>query len=177
MERLPAALIAAALLFFSCGTKDADPNEAIGGTFVGHAYPETPVVDSTVRTENNHMLTFKAYDLGNDARFVVFVQQGRSGAYYRGNIRLSIEDPMGNVYTHYHNTEGEAIDKPVMWTRRVPGLHVATVSFKVAGDEYARAAFEVPLVREPVSGFLTIGVGMGILVLVALAVFLIKRRG
>ncbi len=159
----------------SCSTVP-DENEVVGGTFVGYTYSEQAVVDATVETEANYTLTFRAFDLGGDARFIVYIQRESTGSYYAGVIRLSIEDPHGNVYTHYHSTEGEAIDKPIIWPRRTPGLHHVSVEFLLSQDEYARTNFEVPLIREPVSGILIIGISLGILAAVASVVLLIRRR-
>jgi len=166
------------LLIFAvpgCNTAPADEQVA-GGTFVGYTFSERAVVDQVLDMEAGNTLTFKAYDLGGDARFVVYVQRKVSGEYYAGVIRLGIVDPQGNVYTHYHSAEAEAIDRPIMWTRRVAGIHNVEVEFSVRGDQKTRASFEVPLIREPVSGFLVAGVSLGVLVLVAMAVVLIRKR-
>ena len=88
-----------------------------GGTFVGYTFSEQPVVDEALEMEAGYTLTFRAYDLGGDARFVVYVQRKVSGEYYAGVVRAGIVDPQGNVYTHYHSAEAEAIDRPIMWTR------------------------------------------------------------
>ena len=154
----------------------SDDDQVAGGTFVGYTFSEQPVVDAALDMEAGHTLTFKAYDLGGDARFVVYVQRETSGEYYAGVIRLGIVDPQGNVYTYYHSAEAEAIDRPIMWTRRVPGLHNVEVEFAVRGDQKTRAAFEVPLIREPVSGVLVAGLSLGVLALVAMAVVLIRKR-
>lgn len=166
------------LLLFSvlaCGTVP-DENEIAGGTFVGYTFSEQPVVDTAVELEADYELIFKAYDLGGDARFAVYARRKTSGDYFSGVIRLSIEDPEGNVFTHYHSTEGEAIDRPIMWSRRIAGVHRVSVGFQLGVNTYARASFEVPLIREPVSGFLVAGTSLGVLVLVVLAVALIRRR-
>ncbi len=159
----------------SCSTAPDDDNVA-GGTFVGYTYSEQAVVDAALDMEPGYTLTFKAFDLGGDARFVVYVQREISGDYYAGVIRLGIEDPNGNVYTHYHSAEAEAIDRPIMWTRRVSGVHNVEVEFVVLGGGKARATFEVPLIREPVSGTLVVGISLGLLVLVGIAVVLIRKR-
>ncbi len=159
----------------ACNTAPDDDTVA-GGTFVGYTFSEQAVVDAAIEIETGYTLTFKAYDLGGDARFIVYVQREFSGEYYAGVIRLGIEDPNGNVYTHYHSAEAEAIDRPIMWTRRASGVHNITVEFVVLGGEKAHATFEVPLIREPVSGFLVIGISLGVLVLVAMAVVLIRKR-
>ena len=151
-------------------------DQVAGGTFVGYTFSEQPVVDEALEMEAGYTLTFRAYDLGGDARFVVYVQRKVSGEYYAGVVRLGIVDPRGNVYTHYHSAEAEAIDRPIMWTRRVPGVHNVEVEFNVRGDQKTRAAFEVPLIREPVSGYLVAGVSLGVLALVAMTVFVIRKR-
>ena len=153
-----------------------DDNEVAGGTFVGYSFSEQAVVDAAIEVEADYTLTFKAYDLGGDARFVVYVQREISGEYFAGVIRLGIEDPDGNVYTHYHSAEAEAIDRPILWKRRVSGVHNISVEFAPRGDKIARATFEVPLSREPVSGFVVIAISVGVLLLVAIAVFLIRKR-
>ena len=147
-----------------------------GGTFVGYSFSEQAVVDTALDMEAGYTLTFKAYDLGGDARFVVYVQRKVSGEYYAGVIRLGIVDPQGNVYTYYHSAEAEAIDHPIMWTRRVPGVHNVEVEFNVRGDEKVRTSFEVPLIREPVSGILVAGVSLGVLVLAGLTLVFMRRR-
>ncbi len=158
-----------------CNSAPAD-DQVAGGTFVGYTFSEQAVVDAALDMEAGHTLTFRAYDLGGDARFVAYVQRKISGEYYAGVLRLEIVDPQGNVYTHYHNAEAEAIDRPIMWTRRVPGVHNVEVEFSARGDEKARATFEVPLIREPVSGYLVVGASLGVLLLVAMAVVLIRKR-
>lgn len=168
------------LFFLTCAVLACntvpDDEQVAGGTFVGYTFSEQAVVDAALEMAGGYTLTFKAYDLGGDARFIIYVQREVSGEYYAGVIRLGIEDPEGNVYTYYHSAEAEAIDQPIMWTRRVPGVHNITVEFAVRGEEKARATFEVPLIREPVSGFLVIGISLGVLVLVAMAVVLIRKR-
>ena len=171
--RFAILLTTAALI--CCGTVP-DEDHVAGGTFVGYTYSEQAVVDVFMEIEPAYTLTFKAYDLGGNARFVVYAQLKGTGTYYPGVIRLSIEDPDGNMFTHYHDTVGEAIDRPILWTRRVPGIHNASVEFPLGGGKYARATFEVPLIREPVSGFLVAGISLGALVLVAMAVVLIRKR-
>lgn len=153
-----------------------DEDHVAGGTFVGYTYLEQAVVDVSLEMEPAYTLTFKAYDLGGNARFIVYAQREGTGEYYPGVIRLSIEDPNGNMFTHYHDTVGEAIDRPILWTRRVPGIHNASIEFSIGRDMYARATFEVPLIREPVSGFLVAGVSLGVLVLAGLTLVLIRRR-
>ena len=93
----------------SCSS-EPDAREVIGGTFVGYTYSEQPVVETKVEVEYGYTLTFKAYDLGGETRFVVYAQRENTGDYYSGLIRLGIEDPQGNAFTFYHNTEGDAID-------------------------------------------------------------------
>ncbi len=153
-----------------------EEEQVAGGTFVGYTFSEQAVVDTALDMEAGYTLTFKAYDLGGDARFVVYVQRKISGEYYAGVVRLGIVDPQGNVYTYYHSAEAEAIDRPIMWTRRVPGVHNVEVEFNVRGDQKVRTSFEVPLIREPVSGFLVAGVSLGVLVLAGLTLVLIRRR-
>ena len=153
-----------------------EDEQVAGGTFVGYTFSEQAVVDTALDMEAGYTLTFKAYDLGGDARFVVYVQRKISGEYYAGVVRLGIVDPQGNVYTYYHSAEAEAIDRPIMWTRRVPGVHNVEVEFNVRGDQKVRTSFEVPLIREPVSGFLVAGVSLGVLVLAGLTLVLIRRR-
>lgn len=151
-------------------------DQVAGGTFVGYTFSEQAVVDEARDMDAGYTLTFKAYDLGGDARFVTYVQRRSSGEYYAGVLRIGIVDPRGNVYTYYHSAEAEAIDRPIMWTRRVPGVHHVEVEFSARGEQKARAAFEVPLVREPVSGFLVAGVSLGVLALVAMTVVLMRKR-
>lgn len=169
------AILLTAAAFICCSTVP-DEDQVAGGTFVGYTYSEQAVVDASLEMEAPYTLTFKAYDLGGNARFVVYAQLKGSGDYYPGVIRLSIEDPNGNMFTHYHDTLGEAIDRPITWTRRVPGIHNASVEFALGNGKYARANFEVPLIREPVSGFLVTGISLGVLVLAAMAVVLIRKR-
>ncbi len=159
----------------ACSTAP-DEDTVAGGTFVGYTFSERAVVDAAIDMEANYTLTFKAYDLGGDARFIVYVQREITGEYFSGVIRLGIVDPNGNVYTHYHSAEAEAIDRPIVWTRRVPGVHNITVEFAAPGVEQAHATFEVPLIREPVSGYLVLGISAGFLILVAMAVVLIRKR-
>ncbi len=167
--------ITVAFMAKACGTTPVD-DQVAGGTFVGYTFSEQPVVDEVREIEAGYTLTFKAYDLGGDARFVVYVQQNVTGEYYAGVVRLGIVDPQGNVFTHYHSAEAEAIDRPIMWTRRVPGVHNVEVEFTVRGDQKIQAAFDVPLIREPVSGFLVAGVSLGVLALVAMTVIVIRKR-
>lgn len=162
-------------LHTGCSTAP-DPAEVIGGTFVGYTYSEQPVIDTEVEVEYGYTLTFKAYDLGGETRFVVYAQRKSTGDYYIGVIRLNIEDPDGNAYTFYHNTEADAIDKPIMWTRRTAGDHNVTIEFNLYLDEFARAGFDVPLVREPVSGLLVAGIGLALLIGVVVVVLVIRRR-
>ena len=169
------AILLTAAVFICCSTA-LDEDHVAGGTFVGYTYSEQAVVDASLEIEPVYTLTFKAYDLGGNARFIVYAQQEGTGVYYPGVIRLSIEDPNGNMFTHYHDTVGEAIDRPILWTRRVPGIHNASIEFSIGGGKYARATFEVPLIREPVSGFLVAGVSLGVLVLAGLTLVLIRRR-
>lgn len=166
---------AVAVTALACSTNPGE-DQVAGGTFVGYTFSEQPVVDEALEMEAGYTLTFKAYDLGGDARFVVYVQRMVSGEYYAGVVRLGIVDPQGNVYTHYHSADAEAIDRPIMWTRRVPGVHNVEVEFNVRGDQKTRAAFEVPLIREPVSGYLVAGVSLGVLALVAMTVIVIRKR-
>jgi len=188
MRRAPVALrlfvagarcMPATLLLLLTGLSCSSAPEAanvVGGTFVGYTYSEQAVVDQAIETEGGYTLTFRAYDLGGEARFVAYAQREISGAYYLGIIRLGIEDPAGNVFTHYHNADAEAIDRPIMWNRRVPGVHRVTVEFVVRGDQISESTFEAPLVREPVSGLLVLGVSLGVLFVAALAVILVRRR-
>ncbi len=169
------AILLTAAVFICCSTA-LDEDHVAGGTFVGYTYSEQAVVDASLEIEPAYTLTFKAYDLGGNARFIVYAQREGTGVYYPGVIRLSIEDPNGNMYTHYHDTVGEAIDRPILWTRRVPGIHNVSIEFSIGRDKYARATFEVPLIREPVSGFLVAGVSLGVLVLAGLTLVLIRRR-
>ncbi len=169
------AILLTAAVFICCSTAP-DEDHVAGGTFVGYTYSEQAVVDVFLEMEPAYTLTFKAYDLGGNARFIVYAQRKGTGDYYPGVIRLSIEDPDGNMFTHYHDTVGEAIDRPILWTRRVPGIHNASVEFAMGGGKYARATFEVPLIREPVSGLIVTGISLGVLVLAAMAVVLIRKR-
>ena len=154
-----------------------DANSIAGGTFVGYTFSEQAVVDTVIDVEAGYTLTFKAYDLGEDTRFIVYVQKKISGEYFAGIIRLGIEDPHGNVYTHYHSAEAEAIDRPIMWKRRTLGIHQVTVDFAVrGGSQKANATFEVPLIREPVPGSILVGITLGILIIVGLGIFLIRKR-
>jgi len=157
-------------------SSEPDAREVIGGTFVGYAYSEQPVVETKVEVEYGYTLTFKAYDLGGETRFVVYAQRAKTGDYYSGVIRLGIEDPQGNAFTFYHNTAGDAIDKPIVWTRLVTGVHIVSIEFNLYLDQYARASFEVPLVREPVSGFLIAGVGLAIFAGVVILVLVTRKR-
>ena len=170
-----AAAVTVAVAALACNGATGDEQVA-GGTFVGYTFSEQAVVDETRDMEAGYTLTFRAYDLGGDARFVTYVQRKISGEYYAGILRIGIVDPQGNVYTYYHSAEAEAIDRPITWTRRVPGVHIVEVEFSARGEQMARATFEVPLIREPVSGFLVAGVSMGVLALVALTVVLIRKR-
>ena len=141
-----------------------DANSIAGGTFVGYTFSEQAVVDTVIDVEAGYTLTFKAYDLGEDTRFIVYVQKKISGEYFAGIIRLGIEDPHGNVYTHYHSAEAE-------------GIHQVTVDFAVrGGSQKANATFEVPLIREPVPGSILVGITLGILIIVGLGIFLIRKR-
>ncbi len=178
MRGIPTGFVLAFTVAVTALACSATPGEdqVAGGTFVGYTFSEQPVVDEALEMEAGYTLTFRAYDLGGDARFVVYVQRKVSGEYYAGVVRLGIVDPRGNVYTHYHSAEAEAIDRPIMWTRRVPGVHNVEVEFNVRGDQKTRAAFEVPLIREPVSGYLVAGVSLGVLALVAMTVFVIRKR-
>ncbi len=169
------AVVTLAVTALACNGVPSDSHVA-GGTFVGYTFSEQAVVDEAREMEAGYTLTFKAYDLGGDARFVTYVQRRSTGDYYAGVLRIGITDPQGNVYTHYHSAEAEAIDRPIMWTRRVPGVHHVDVEFSVRGEQKTRATFEVPLIREPVSGFLVAGVSLGVLVLVAMTVVLMRKR-
>ena len=64
------------VLIFSMGniscSSEPDAREVIGGTFVGYTYSEQPVVETKVEVEYGYTLTFKAYDLGGETRFVVY---------------------------------------------------------------------------------------------------------
>ena len=170
-----AAAVTLAVTAPGCNGAPSD-DQVAGGPFVGYTFSEQAVVDEARELAAGYTLTFKAYDLGGDARFVTYVQRRSSGEYYAGILRIGITDPQGNVYTHYHSAEAEAIDRPIMWTRRVPGVHHVEVEFAVRGEQKASVAFEVPLVREPVSGFLVAGVSLGVLALVAMTVVLMRKR-
>lgn len=163
------------LISVGCSS-EPDEKEVIGGTFVGYTYSEQPIVETKIEVEYGYTLTFKAYDLGGETRFVIYAQREKAGDYYIGLLRLGIEDPNGNAYTFYHNSEGDAIDKPIMWTRLATGVHTVSVDFHLYLDEYARASFEVPLVREPVSGFLIAGIGLAIFAGVVILVLVIRKR-
>lgn len=173
--RIRTVFIVAMMFGLSCDTVP-DDHEIIGGTFVGYTFSEQPVVDTVVDLKVNYRLIFKAYDLGRSARFVVYVQRGESADFFLGAIRLNILDPDGNAYTYYHSPEGEAIDKPIVWPKRTTGLHHVTVDVDLYRGGEVRSTFEVPLVREPVSGFLVVGLSLGVLVLVAMAVVLVRKR-
>jgi len=63
-----------------------------------------------------------------------------------------------------------------MWTRLVTGVHIVSIEYNLYLDQYARASFEVPLVREPVSGFLIAGIGLVIFAGVVILVLVIRKR-
>lgn len=153
-----------------------DSNQLIGGKFVGYTYSEKPVVDSSVQVQFDYTIKFKAYDLGENARFVVYALKEKTADYYIGTIRLGIQDPDGNAFTHYHNTEGEPIDQPVEWKRRTSGIHKVTVSFPLPTDIVAEVNFDVPLVREPLSTTTVALVAIATLLGVVILVALIRRR-
>ncbi len=177
VRRIRIVLMVSALIGFSCNTAP-DDREIIGGTFIGYTFSEQPVVDATVDLKSNYRLIFKAYDLGESARFVVYVQRGETAGFHLGAIRLNILDPDGNAYTYYHSPEGEAIDRPIVWPKRTTGIHSVTVDAELYPAEggLVRSTFEVPLIREPVSGYLVAGISLGVLALVAMAVALIRKR-
>lgn len=154
----------------------SESNELIGGKFVGYTYSEKPVVDSAVQVQFGYTIKFQAYDLGENARFVVYALKEKTADYYLGAIRLGIVDPDGNAFTHYHNTEGEPIDQPIEWKRRTSGIHKITVSFPLPMDQVAEVAFDVPLVREPLSTVTVALLGIATLLVVALLVTFIRRR-
>lgn len=153
-----------------------DPNDSIGGKFVGYTYSEKPVVDSSVQIEFGYTIKFQAYDLGENARFVVYALKEKTSDYYIGPIRLGIHDPKGNAFTHYHNTEGEPIDQPIVWKRRTSGIHKVTVNFPLPMDQTAAVAFDVPLVREPLSTTTVAVIIITALLSVVILVALIRRR-
>jgi hypothetical protein len=165
----------ATLWGLACGSAP-DQKEVVGGTFVGYTFSESPVVDASVPTPYGYTIRFKAYDLGEDARFIVYAQQENTGDYYTGVIRLSIQDPDGNAFTFYHSTEGEPIDQPILWKRRTPGMHKVSVKIHHYADRYMEAEFDVPLVREPVSPVLVGGLVVALILGVVVFVVLIRRR-
>ena len=173
--RIRIVFMVSVLFGLSCNTAP-DDREIIGGTFIGYTFSEQPVVDTVVDLRINYRLIFKAYDLGRSARFVVYVQKGDTAEFFLGPIRLNILDPDGNAYTYYHSPEGEAIDKPIVWPSRTTGIHHVTVDVELYRGGEVRSSFEVPLVREPVSGLLVIGISLGILAFVTMAVVLIRKR-
>lgn len=165
-----------ALLYTGCQATPA-PDEAAGGKFMGYTYSETPVVDASTPVDYGYAIKFRAYDLGGDARFVVYAQREKTGEYYAGVIRLGIQDPDGNAYTFYHSTEGEPIDQPILWTRRTPGMHRVNITFSLRPDQNAEANFDVPLVFEPVSPVLIGGVIAAVVAgVIVLVLFLRKRQ-
>lgn len=174
-RRIRIVFMVSVLFGLSCNTAP-DDREIIGGTFIGYTFSEQPVVDTIVDLKVNNRLIFKAYDLGRDARFVVYVQNHATAEFFLGPIRLNILDPDGNAYTYYHSPEGEAIDRPIVWPKRTTGIHHVTVDVELYRGGEVRSTFEVPLVREPVSGFLVIGISLGILAFAALAFVLIRKR-
>jgi hypothetical protein len=167
--------IMVSLMSVSCNS-GTDEMDVVGGTFVGYTYSELPVVETKVELEYGYTLTFKAYDLGGETRFVIYAQREKDGTYYSGLLRLGIEDPQGNAFTFYHNSEGDAIDKPIIWTRLTTGVHQVSVEFHLYLDKYARASFDVPLVREPVSSVVIAGIGLAIFAGVILLVFVMRKR-
>ena len=175
VRRIRIVFMVSMLFGLSCNTVP-DDREIVGGTFIGYTFSEQPAVDATVDLKLNYRLIFKAYDLGRSARFVVYVQKGETAEFHPGVIRLNILDPDGNAYTYYHNPEGEAIDRPIVWPSRTTGIHHVTVDVELYEGADIRSSFEVPLIREPVPGYLVVGISLGALVLVAMAVVLIRKR-
>jgi hypothetical protein len=157
------------MLWAACSSSPQE-KESVGGTFVGYTYSETPIVEASVPVEYAYTIKFRAYDLGEEARFVVYAQREQTGEYYTGVIRLAIEDPDGNAFTYYHSAEAEPIDYPIVWKRRTTGTHSVEVSFPLLADKDARARFDVPLNREPVSPLIIGGIvgalALGLAVLV-----------
>ena len=104
-----------------CGKKLEAP--VTGGAYVGFVkqYSDRPVVQQTVPLDRGYEAKFWAYDRGDEAHFIVYGQQAQTGEYYVGLVRMTIEDPDGNAFTVYRNTEAEAVDEPIIWKPRRMG--------------------------------------------------------
>lgn len=171
--------IAVLLVVFCIGCRSETPDlqEAMGGKFVGYTYSETPVVEVSTPVKHGHTLKFRAYDLGEEARFVVYAQRENNGEYYTGIIRVGIQDPEGNAYTFYHSAEGDPIDRPILWKRRVAGIHRVNVKFNTQLEDYSEVNFDVPLVFEPISPVLIAGVIVALVAgVVGFVLFMRKRQ-
>jgi len=159
----------------SCQQEIQDP-PVIGGVFVGYDYSETPVVNEDVEIGSGYSLKFRAYDLGGDARLIVYAEKANSGGYYNGIIRIGIQDPDGNAFTFYRNHDAEAVDAPVMWKPRTVGIHKVTINLQVFGTNEKQASFEVPFVRQPVSLALIGGIAVALIIVIGIIGMTIRRR-
>ena len=169
------SLIGLVILFLACQTASEDP-PVLGGVFVGYTYPETPVVQEEIDVGYGYTMKFRAYDLGEEARFVVYAEKQKVGGFYNGMVRLGILDPDGNAYTIYRNHDAEAVDRPILWKPRTAGVHNVTVTLKIYGVSEKKMAFEVPLVRQPVSLALLGGIAAAFVLVVGIVGYTLKKR-
>lgn len=149
----------------------------IGGVFVGYTYSEQPVVQEALKIDYGYTLKFWAYDLGGEARFVAYAVREGAGEYFKGVMRLTIEDPDGNAFTFYRNNDAEAVDAPITWTPHAIGIHKVNIQMDLLPPERkADVTFDVPLVRQPTSMALVGGVAAVIMVAVFAVGYSLRRR-
>lgn len=162
-------------LLLACQLSPQEDLPALGGAFVGYTYSETPVVQEEIDVGYGYTMKFRAYDLGEDARFVVYAEK-QAGGYYNGIVRLGIQDPDGNAYTIYKNHDAEVVDRPILWKVRSAGKHNVTVTLKIYDEIEKQMAFEVPLVRQPVSLAVIGGVAAVLIIVVGIVGYSLKKR-
>lgn len=165
MDRLYIVILAVTC-FLACEENTPDP-PVVGGVFVGYEYSESPVVTDEVDIGNGYTLKFRAYDLGEEARFVVYAEKTKVGGFYTGIVRVAIQDPDGNAYTIHKNHDAEAVDAPILWKPRTLGVHDVTVTLKLFGVNEKKLVYQVPLNRQPISPLIIGGVIGGVVILLA----------
>ena len=163
-------------LLLACQSSPPEDLPAIGGACVGYSYSETPVVQEEIDVGYGYTLKFRAYDLGEDARFVIYAEKQQAGGYYNGIVRLGIQDPDGNAFTIYRNHDAEVVDRPILWKVRTAGMHNVTVTLMIFDSIEKQMEFEVPLVRQPVSLALIGGVAAFLIIVVGIIGYSLKKR-
>lgn len=159
------------------GCREPVDRSVIGGAYTGYVEdaPERPVVQESVEIAHGYTVRFWAYDLGDEARFVAYAQRERGGPYYSGIMRLSVQDPDGDMFVVYRNLEAEPVDLPVIWKPRVRGDHQVQLEFDI-GIKKERVSFTVPLVREPAPVALLAALAAGTVIAIAAVGFFLRKR-